>query len=146
MRRVTTMALETIAQLPGKKDINDQFTAGPNIHKALACFKKIQRNGTYEFGTLTACFYNFPKGEEQTWLQETKIYPQAIRDDITKYIVEALTHQTGGKDDPIPFTMIWTGGSPQEVKRTYDPYTIEIIGCPPPLALALAERRERKSQ
>ena len=52
------MGLDIIGTLPGKKDINNQFTVGANIHKALACFKRIQNNGTYDFGALTACFYN----------------------------------------------------------------------------------------
>jgi hypothetical protein len=142
------MPLDTIAQLPGKKDINNQFTVGANIHKALACFKRIQNNGTYEFGALTACFYDLPKGEGQTWMEEVKIYPADARDAIKNCIIKALTNQTDGKDDPIPITMIWSGGSPNEVNCTYSPsppsYTIEIIGYPPPMASALAERRAKK--
>jgi hypothetical protein len=141
------MALDTIGQLPGQRDINNQFTVGVNIHKALACFKRIQRNGTYEFGALTACFYDLPKGEEQTWMDEVKIYPPVAQDAIKNCIITALNNQKDGKDDPIPITMKWSGGSP-DVKCTYNPsppsYTIEIIGYPPPVASALAGRRAKK--
>jgi hypothetical protein len=144
------MALDTIGQLPGKKDINDQFTVGANIHKALECFKRIQNNGTYEFGALTACFYNLPPGEDQSWMNEVKIYPADAQDQIKNCIIKALTNQKDGRDDPIPITMIWSGGSPNEVKCTYNPsprsYTIEIIGYPPPMAAALAERRAKKKK
>jgi hypothetical protein len=142
------MGLDTIGQLPGKKDINNQFTVGPNIHKALACFKRIQKNGTYEFGALTACFYDLPPGEQQSWMDEVKIYPADAQDAIKNCIIKALTNQTNGKDDPIPLTMTWSGGSTNEVKCTYNPsppsYTIEIIGYPPPMASALAERKKKK--
>jgi len=142
------MGLRTIGQLPGKKDINNQFTVGANIHKALACFKRIQNNGTYDFGALTACFYNLPPGEQQSWMNEVKIYPVAAQDAIKNCIIKALTNQTNGRDDPIPLTMIWSGGSPNDVKCTYTPsppsYTIEIIGYPSPMASARAERRKKK--
>jgi hypothetical protein len=143
------MGLDIIGTLPGKKDINNQFTVGTNIHKALACFKRIQNNGTYDFGALTACFYNLPPGEKQSWMDEVKTYPPAAQDAIKNCIIQALTHKDkDGKDDPIPLTMIWTGGSNNEVKCTYTPsppsYTIEIIGYPPPMASALAERKKKK--
>jgi hypothetical protein len=139
------MGLDTIEQLPGKKDINSQFTPGVNVHKALACLKKIMKDGTYEFGALTVCFYNMSKSEAQTWLEEVKIYPQETRDAIKNCIIKALTNQTDGKDDPIPLTLVWSGGAPG-VKCTYNASpplcTIEISGFPPPMSSALGERKK----
>jgi hypothetical protein len=142
------MSLDNIALLPGKKDINNQFTSGTNLRKVLACFKKLEKNGTYEFGLLTACYYNFSKEETEMWLQETKIYPQQARDAIKDCIIKALTNKDkDGNDDPIPVTLVWTEGPDRDVKCTFNPsppsYTIDISGYIAPMASALAERRER---
>ena len=119
------MPLESVGRLPGKKDINSQFSRG-NIKKTLEHYHSIKHeSGDYEFGALTDVWYT--AGAQ--WMSDVKLYPQPIRDQIKKYIIEALTNQTDGKDDPIPFQITWKAGEEKAVNRTYDPYTIEIVGC-----------------
>jgi hypothetical protein len=131
------MPLESVGRLPGKKDINGQFSRG-NIKKTLEYYNSIKnQNGDYEFGALTDVWYT--AGAQ--WMSDVKLYPQPIRDQIKKYIIEALTNQTDGKDDPIPFQITWKAGEEKAVNRTYDPYTIEIVGCLEPPASSLYERK-----
>lgn len=138
------MPLDTIRKLPGKKDINDQFTKA-NIHKTLAFFRKIERNGSYDFGGLTAAFYSL--AGNSGWMNEVNLYPRDAQDKIKNCIIQALTHKDAdGKDDPIPLTLQWVAGD-ADVKCTYDPsgpsYTIDISGYPPPMTEALADRPEK---
>ena len=133
------MPLESVGRLPGKKDINGQFSRG-NIKKTLEYYNSIKnQNGDYEFGALTDVWYT--AGAQ--WMSDVKLYPQPIRDQIKKYIIEALTNQTDGKDDPIAVTFKWSDGN-KAVNCSYDPsvpsYTIEIVGYPSPPASLLAER------
>jgi hypothetical protein len=132
------MPLESVGRLPGKKDINGQFSR-ENIKKTLEYYNSIKGpNGDYEFGALTDVWYQ--AGAQ--WLSDVKLYPQPIRDQIRKYIIEALTNQRDGKDDPIPFQITWKAGDEKAVNRTYDPYTIEIVGCLEPPASSLYERKK----
>ena len=131
------MSLESVGKLPGKKDINNQF-GRENIKKTLEYYNSIKnQNGDYEFGALTDIWY---KAGAQ-WMADVKLYPQPIRDEIKKYVIEALTNQTNGHDDPIPFLITWTTGDKKAVNRTYDPFTIEIVGCVEPPGSALYERK-----
>jgi hypothetical protein len=132
------MGLESVARLPGKKDINSQFSR-ENIAKSLEYYKSIMtKNGDYEFGALTDKW--FAAGPQ--WMSDVKLYPQPIRDQIKKYIVAALTNQTDGKDDPIPFLITWKPGDEKAVNLSYDPYTIEIVGCLEPPGSGLYERKK----
>jgi hypothetical protein len=138
------MPLDTIRKLPGVKDINDQFTKA-NIHKTLAFFRKIERNGSYAFGGLTAAFYNL--SGNSGWMNEVKLYPVDAQDKIKNCIIQALTHKdASGKDDPIPLVLNWVAGE-SGVTCTYDPsgpsYTIDIGGLPPPMTAALSDRTEK---
>jgi hypothetical protein len=133
------MPKATIGKLPGIKDINDQFSRA-NIQTTLEYYKGLKTaDGDYQFGELTDKWY---KAGAQ-WLADVKIYPEDVQKEIKGYIVEALTNQTDGKDDPIPLTLKWSDGD-KAVKRSYDPYTIEIIGYPAPPSSALTERREKQ--
>lgn len=142
----------TVGGLPGQRDINGQFL-GANIHRTLALFKKIYKNGNYQFGALTAAYNNYlpGSGEYDTWMQDAALYPADAQDKIKNCLVQALTHKgSDGKDDPIAVTITWSKGSPNDVKCTFHPtplppsYTIEIIGYPGPPQSLLAERREKK--
>lgn len=132
------MAMESVGKLPGKKDINYQFSR-ENIKKTLDYYNSIKgQNGDYEFGALTNKWYE--AGNQ--WMNDVKLYPQPIRDQIKQYIIEALTNQTDGKPDPIPFLFTWKPGEEKGVNRTYDPYTIEIVGCIEPPGSPLYERKK----
>ena len=132
------MPLESVGRLPGKKDINGQFSR-ENIKKTLEHYRSLKNEkGDYEFGALTdACYQAGPQ-----WRSDVKLYPQAIRDQIRKYVIEALTHQTDGKDDPIPFSITWKAGEEKAVNLIKDPYTIEIVGCLEPPGSSLYERKK----
>jgi hypothetical protein len=131
------MAMESVGRIPGKKDINDQFSRG-NIKKTLDYYNSIKgKDGDYEFGALTNKWYQ--AGNQ--WMNDVKLYPEDIRDQIKQYVIEALTNQTDGKPDPIPFLLKWSPGEEKKVNRIYDPYTIEIVGCIEPPASALYERK-----
>src|SRR3954454_5011419 len=143
------MTLDTIHTLPGGKDINDQFLGGTNIHKSLAILKRMTgHGGHYRFGTLTADFYNLRGQERQHWLDECDTYPVDARDKIKAAIVAALSN-TAPNGDPAPIQIMlkWTqnGGAPDvKVYETATLHTIEILNLVPPMASALAERRDRK--
>jgi hypothetical protein len=131
------MGLESVGKLPGKKDINNQFSR-ENIKKTLEYYNSIKgANGDYEFGALTNKWYQ--AGNQ--WMSDARLYPQPIRDQIKQYVIEALTNQTDGNPDPIPFLIKWSTGEEKKVNRTYDPYTIEIVGCLEPPGSALYERK-----
>jgi hypothetical protein len=131
------MPLESVGRLPGKKDINNQFSR-ENIKKTLEHYNSIKTpNGDYPFGALTDKWYQ--AGNQ--WMSDVKLYPQPIRDQIKKYVIAALTNQTNGKDDPIPFLITWKAGEEKAVNLTYDPYTIEIVGCLEPPGSGLYERK-----
>jgi hypothetical protein len=131
------MAMESVGRIPGKKDINNQFSR-ENIKKTLDYYNSIKgQNGDYEFGALTNKWYQ--AGNQ--WMNDVKLYPPDIRDQIKQYVIEALTNQTDGKPDPIPFLLKWSPGEEKKINRTYDPYTIEIVGCAEPPASALYERK-----
>lgn len=131
------MSMESVGRLPGKKDINNQFSRA-NIKKTLEYYKSIKTNGDYEFGALTNKWYD--AGPQ--WMSDVKLYPKPIRDEIKKHVIAALTNQTDGQDDPIPFTITWTPGDEKKVNLTYDPYTIEIVGCLEPPGSPLYERKK----
>jgi hypothetical protein len=138
------MALDTVAKLPGKKDINNQFTVA-NLHKTLDYYNSIkQTNGDYTFGELTNKWY---KAGAQ-WMTDVKLYPTDAQEQIKQCIIKALTNKDkDGNDHPIPVTLKWSDGN-KAVNCTYDPsppsYTIEIIGYPQPPASLLAQRRGKK--
>jgi hypothetical protein len=132
------MPLESVGKHPGKKDINYQFSR-ENIMKTLEHYNAVKgKDGDYEFGSLTNKWYD--AGHQ--WMNDVKLYPQPIRAQIKKYVIEALTNVTDGKPDPIPFLLTWKPGEEKAVNRTYDPYTIEIVGCLEPPGSALYERKK----
>jgi hypothetical protein len=133
------MAMESVGKLPGKKDINNQFSR-ENIATTLEYYNSIKdkQNGDYTFGELTNKWY---KAGAQ-WMSDVKLYPQPIRDQIKKYVIEALTNETNGQPDPIPFLLKWSPGEEKKVNRTFDPFTIEIVGCLEPPGSALYERKK----
>jgi hypothetical protein len=133
------MAMESVGKLPGKRDINNQFSR-ENIKQTLVYYKSISnpKDGDYEFGALTNKWYQ--AGNQ--WMNDVKLYPQPIRDQIKKYVIAALNNKTNGEDDPIPFLITWKPGDEKAVNLTYDPYTIEIVGCVEPPGSALYERKK----
>ena len=144
------MAMPRRKLYAGRPDINSQFTAA-NIRKTLADYNEIKkRNGDYQFGGLTAKFYHFNNLITDAW--ETDIrdqYPNDVQDEIKRHIIHALTHRDErGRDDPVPLTIKWAGGSRKGVVCTYDPsgpsYKIEILGFLSPGASAMASRRKKK--
>lgn len=133
------MAMLTIGKLPGKKDINNQYSRG-SIKQSLKYYNEIKdANGDYPFGALTNKWYN-----NAQWMNDVKIYPKEAQDQIKGYVIEALTNKTNGQDDPIPFLITWTDNASgvKSVTRTYDPFTIEIVNYPAPPSSALDERKQ----
>jgi hypothetical protein len=134
------MAMVTVGRLPGKKDINNQFSRA-SVKRSLEYYNSIKDpNGDYPFGALTNKWYNNPQ-----WMKDVAVYPEDVQKQIKGYVIEALTNKTNGKDDPIPFLITWTeNGDIQSVTRTYDPFTIEICGYPAPPTSALDERKQKE--
>src|SRR3979409_1541642 len=74
----TIMAMESVGQHPGKKDINYQFSL-ENIKQTLEHYNAVKgKDGDYEFGSLTNKWYD--AGHQ--WMNDVKLYPQPIRDQI----------------------------------------------------------------
>src|SRR4051794_10638871 len=109
--RSTIMGMLTIGRIPGQKDINGQFKPAANLHATLAHFKKIYKNGTYTFGDLTAACLNL--GNDQDWTDALKAYhdggpgKKSAADIIKDCVIEAMKHQTNGKDEPLPVVITW---------------------------------------
>jgi hypothetical protein len=127
-----------IHDLIDKGQINAQFQPGTNIHKTLALFKRLYNNGTYQFGTLTAAYNDWPPGSEkyESWIGEVnQFYDQGAQDKIKACIIEALTHRKNGTEDPLQVKINWASG-PKDVTSSYDPathtYTINITGYKEP--------------
>ena len=142
------MPRATLRLHPGRGDINAQFSA-QNIGKTLALYKKIMTGGgDYQFGKLTALFYNLTPSEAQAWEDDLKTYSKDVQDEIKRHIIHALTHvDNQGNPSPVPLKIEWKTGS-KAVTLTYDPsgpsYTLQIFGFPAPATKSLAQRRPKK--
>jgi hypothetical protein len=136
------MAMMTVGKLPGKKDINNQYSRA-SIKKSLQYYNSIKdpKTGDYEFGALTNKWYNNPQ-----WMKDVSVYPKDAQDKIKGYVIEALNNKTNGQDDPIPFLITWTNDDSdlQDVTRSYDPFTIKILNYPAPPSSALDERKQKE--
>src|SRR5215213_162147 len=104
------MALDTIAALPGQHDINDQFVPGQDhIKKSLNILKHMSH---YQFGALTADFYNITGQDRQRWLNEASTYPADVQEKIKAAIVQALNNVgEDGSAAPIQVKLKW-GSAP----------------------------------
>jgi hypothetical protein len=139
----------TIRKYPGRTDINAQFTA-KNIGKTLALYKKVSHGGDYQFGELTARFYDLNQSEDQTWQDDLKTYSKDVQDEIKRHIIHALTHvDHQGHESPVPLTIEWKTGR-KAVTVTYDPsgpsYKIQIFGFPAPATKPFSERRLKNKE
>jgi hypothetical protein len=141
------MADDLARQHPGQHDVSDQFKSGANLVKALSDYKAIKDSGgDYEFGALTAKFYDLRGGEKQSWDEGVALYPKDVQKEIKRHIIHALTHKEHGQEKPIPLSISWRDPLGQKfVRCTYDPsapsYTILISGFPMPLSTRFADRR-----
>src|SRR5438309_1052269 len=71
----TAMADDIAKYHPGQGDVSDQFSAGANLTKALADYKAIKDSGgDYEFGELTAKYYNLDATEHGHWKDSIDTY------------------------------------------------------------------------
>jgi hypothetical protein len=137
--------------LPGRRDINAQFSA-ENMHHTLKHYKSVKSgNGDYEFGSLSTRYHGLQAHEHDHWKEDLKSYAKDVQDEIKRIVIRALNHKDEkGKESPIPVNFKWSAG-PKGVKSTYKPapkpsYTIEIFGHPsPPPALLAARRTKNKA-
>jgi hypothetical protein len=142
-----TMSRQTVANLPGRKDIDGQFKRA-NIQKTLRDFKDIFKNGSYEFGMLTAKYNGWAPDspEYKNWIDGSGKYPEYAKTTIKNIIIEAMT----GKDGPAEVSITWTASAQKAVQVSYDPviplYTIEIIGLPSPPATSIGSRKKKYSK
>lgn len=129
--------------LPSSEYINAQFLPGTNIHKTLAFFKRLSKNGSYQFGTLTAAYKGWAPGtaEFDKWMTDLKPYTEGPSptgaDKIVQCISGALRHSKNGSDDPLQVKLQWGSPTgPKDVTCSFDPktniYTINITGYPVP--------------
>jgi hypothetical protein len=143
------MPRHTRKHLPGRRDINAQFTA-ENMHHTLKHYKSMKKSGSgdYEFGALSSKFHGLEAHEDGHWKDDLKSYAKDVQDEIKRIVVRALNHKDEkGKDSPIPVSFKWSAG-PKGVKSTYTPapkasYTIEIFGHASPAPSLLAARRAK---
>lgn len=137
-----------IARVPGRADINDQFT-GAHLSKSLRHLKKLLKdgNGDYLFGSLTAAYYGFLPGTPDyiSWMEEAAVYDPPAREAIKKGVIAAVTNHP----KPLPITFEWDQtGTPKGVTVTPNSspptsYTIKITGYPAPKNSALADRKKK---
>lgn len=146
------MTLTALPDLPGGKDLDDQYSPGANIHKSLAILKRLMSGGGYHFGHITAEYFHLTGQDRQKWLDECGTYAQNVKDGIKDAVVQALGHKdANGNPAPVQvkFTWVQNGGTP-DVEIIYQPsvplYTIQILNCQSLLASALAERQNRKKK
>ena len=136
------MALIAARNAPGQKDVNDEFSS-KGILNTLNNFKEL--GTSYRFGDLTAKHCNLSGSHAETWRNLIDgSYPADVQDVLRSVITQALTHKDShGHAKPIAIEWKW-GGKSRSVKITYSrsKYTIEL-GFPPPLAMRLAQRREK---
>jgi hypothetical protein len=129
--------------LPSPEYINAQFLPGPNIHKTLALFKRLYKNGTYQFGTLTAAYKGWAPGSKEfaDWISDLEPYTKGPSptgaDKIVQCISGALKHLKNGAEDPLQVKLQWGSPTgPKDVTCSFDPktniYTINITGYPVP--------------
>ena len=141
------MSRMTLFKIPGRKDIDGQFKPS-NIHKTKTDFNSIFKNGTYEFGALTAKYNGWAKGspEYNAWMQDAGSYPTYAKTTIKNIVIEAMTAQDG----PTQVSITWTPSATKAVQVSYDPvvplYTIEIIGLPAPAVSLLADRKKKSKK
>jgi len=130
--------------LPSPGQINAQFLPGTNIHKTLALFKRLYKNGTYPFGALTAAYNGWAPGSKQydQWMTDLQPYTEGPlptgADKIVQCISGALNHLKNGAEDPLQVELQWGSPTgPKDVTCKFDPktniYTINITGYPKPV-------------
>jgi hypothetical protein len=141
------MARKLIAKLPGKTNINDQFTTG-NLARTRALLRKLLKDGggDYLFGSLTAAYFGYAPGsaDYNRWMKVlADDYDQPARDKIKNTVIAAVD-----QSPPLPITFDWDRtGSPADVivtRHSSPPsYSIKIVGYPEPLKSALADRKKK---
>jgi hypothetical protein len=146
------MAFETAKLIPGQSDISAEFSP-QNIKQTLKDYKALKHSGgDYDFGAVTAKYYNLTGSELKAWQAECAVYPSDVQDEIKRTVIYALsTTDDNGNDAPIPIVFKWTSGSPG-ISTAYIPFnqpngpsfTITISGYPEPSKTGLAERRGKK--
>jgi hypothetical protein len=139
------MSRKLIAKLPGKTNINDQFTTG-NLAKTRAYLKKLLKDGggDYLFGSLTAAYFGYAPNstDYNRWMKVlADDYDQPARDKIKNAVIAAVD-----QSPPLPITFDWDPtGSPKDVivTRNSSSYSIKIVGYHEPLKSALADRKKK---
>jgi hypothetical protein len=71
--RGKAMSFALRKRLPGRKDLNDQYSAA-NIKQVLHEYRALppDAHGSYKFGELTARFLRLDASERQAWLHEVQ--------------------------------------------------------------------------
>lgn len=141
------MARKLLGKLPGKTDINGQFTTG-NLARTRALLKKLLKDGDgdYLFGSLTAAYLGYVPGsaDYNRWMKVlADEYDQPARDKIKDTVIAAV-----GQSRSVPIKFDWDAtGSPKGVKVTQHSsppsYSIKIVGYREPITMALADRKKK---
>jgi hypothetical protein len=145
------MSLPFRKRIRGRIDLNTQYSSA-NIGTVLRQYRSLPHDalGNYQFGLLSAIFFQLDANETQAWEAEIAAnYPKDVEDEIRRHIVYALNHKgSDGQDSPIPIKWKFSDGARPAVNVSYNPrapggpmYTIEIVGFPSP---ALRAARKKK--
>jgi hypothetical protein len=140
---------------PGKVDINGQFTAGAQIRRTRRIYDRIKdrSSGQYNFGELTAFFYNYSEDQDDAWQDEiNNNYPSPVIDKIRAQVISVL-EKVDPKDTkcPISLTFYWdpkpgpNGGPDAVLTQAGDAYTITIYQLMEPAKTSFVERQKPKS-
>ena len=144
------MADDFVLTRPGKKDINDQFTAGKNINRSRRLSDRISVKGDYNFGELTAFFFKYDEDQAESWRDDIKNHytDQQIVDQIKQNVISVLLKVVDPRDPntPISLRFEWDEAGGAGVTMTSDAaghaHTMKISGFKEPKATAAETRKK----
>ena len=136
---------------PGSPNINDQFKAGAKIRKTRRLYDRIKdrTTGKYNFGELTAFFYDYDEDQDDAWQDDIRNnYPPDIIAQIRDHVITVLKKvDPHNPQPPQSLTFKWDPNGPARVELTQagDAHTITIYALMAPSSTSFVERQKTKS-
>jgi hypothetical protein len=123
--------------IPGKRDINNHFSAGAPIRRTRRIYDRISNNKDYKFGELTSLFLRYDEDQDAVWQDQiTSNYDYAYTDLIKKYVIEVLSMvDPTDLNSQVSLTFEWVdpkGPASVTMTQANDAYTITISGLRAP--------------
>jgi hypothetical protein len=121
--------------IPGKRDINNQFSAGAAIRRTKRIYERISIDKKdYKFGQLTSLFMRYDEDQNDVWQQQIDHnYGQEYAEKIKENVIEVLSRVSLKDPNQVSLTFEWVDPTgPKKVTMTHvgEAYTITISGLP----------------